>query len=387
MLSAGDTLELSVVGTQEIRHRASIGLDGKIALPFIGRVVAAGKTISVLHSDVQQMFSNRSFVQKAPDGRETLLAIDPVSVTLDVAEYRPVYINGDVSSPGEKPFKVGLTIRQLIAVAGGYDVMRLRMSNPFLEQADLRAEYEQLWRDLIKYEFQKTRVKAELAGSTSLPSTTSDAPISNELKQEIARLEGAKLRLNLDDYNKQRKHIEQLIEESNRLASVLSKQYDDESEGVKADLASFERVNELHGRGTVPVTRLTDERRLLLISSTRALQTKAQLSQVNREQKENVRALEKLDEQRTLALTNEIQEVQLSAATVRSRLQAVSEKLFYTSMIKSQVTRGNREQPRVKIFRKIEGGVKEIDATEDTEVLPGDMVEVALRLDPLRFSN
>ena len=50
-----------------------------------------------------------------------------------MAEYRPVYINGDVSKPGEYPYRPATTARQLVAVAGGYDIMRIRMNNPYLE--------------------------------------------------------------------------------------------------------------------------------------------------------------------------------------------------------------------------------------------------------------
>jgi polysaccharide export outer membrane protein len=42
-------------------------------------------------------------------------------------EQRPVYLNGDVSRPGEQRYRLGLTVRQAIALAGGYHIMRFRM--------------------------------------------------------------------------------------------------------------------------------------------------------------------------------------------------------------------------------------------------------------------
>ena len=50
-----------------------------------------------------------------------------------VAEYRPVYVNGDVSKPGEYPYRPTTTARQVVALAGGYDIMHIRMNNPYLE--------------------------------------------------------------------------------------------------------------------------------------------------------------------------------------------------------------------------------------------------------------
>ena len=71
--------------------------------------------------------------------------IDADEVTTVIAEYRPIYVNGDVSKPGEYPYRPSITARQLVAVAGGYDILRTRMNNPYLESADLRSEYGSLW--------------------------------------------------------------------------------------------------------------------------------------------------------------------------------------------------------------------------------------------------
>ena len=71
-------------------------------------------------------------------------------VTLSVAEYRPVYVNGDVAKPGQQTFRAGLNVRQALALAGEYDVMRFRAKDPFLESADLRSEYISPWTDFAR---------------------------------------------------------------------------------------------------------------------------------------------------------------------------------------------------------------------------------------------
>ena len=42
-------------------------------------------------------------------------------VVATVVEYRPIYVNGDVSKPGEHPFRPQMTVRQAVALSGGYD--------------------------------------------------------------------------------------------------------------------------------------------------------------------------------------------------------------------------------------------------------------------------
>jgi len=43
-----------------------------------------------------------------------------------------------------------MTVRQAIALSGGYDMVRLRIDNPTLLSADLRGEYESLGRSSLK---------------------------------------------------------------------------------------------------------------------------------------------------------------------------------------------------------------------------------------------
>ncbi|MGY8685937.1 hypothetical protein Q2941_50865 [Bradyrhizobium sp. UFLA05-153] len=83
-------------------------------------------------------------------------------------EYRPIYVNGDVSKPGEYPYRPSTTARQLIAVAGGYDIMHMRMNNPYLESADLRSQYGSLWTEFAKEEARIWRIKNELGDGSQI---------------------------------------------------------------------------------------------------------------------------------------------------------------------------------------------------------------------------
>ena len=79
------------------------------------------------------------------------MVIDPEEITVDIAEYRPVYVSGDVSKPGELGYRVGMTVRQVVALAGGYDLLRFRADrDPTMELADLRGDYETLWTEFAR---------------------------------------------------------------------------------------------------------------------------------------------------------------------------------------------------------------------------------------------
>jgi polysaccharide biosynthesis/export protein len=103
-----------------------------------------------IRAKIGAALATKAFRMRAPDARENVIVIDADEVTATVAEYRPIYVNGDVSKPGEYPYRPSITARQLVALAGGFDIMRMRMNNPYLEAADLRSEYNTLWTEFAK---------------------------------------------------------------------------------------------------------------------------------------------------------------------------------------------------------------------------------------------
>ena len=141
LLRPGDVIEMSVVGAPDLRQSVTVNLDGEASFPLIGQIRVAGSPLSAVRTKVIQVLSTKFYHRRGPDGRESPIVITPEEINVAIAEYSPVYIDGDVAKPGAVSYRPGLTARQAIALAGGYDVMRLRGHDPFLETADFRAEY------------------------------------------------------------------------------------------------------------------------------------------------------------------------------------------------------------------------------------------------------
>src|SRR5215207_7026411 len=89
-LNAGDVLELSVAGIPELRQRGTIGMDGRLSLPLIGSLPAAGMTQSALEQKVKETLSAKPIRQRTPEGREYLTVVGPDDIALSVQEYRPI---------------------------------------------------------------------------------------------------------------------------------------------------------------------------------------------------------------------------------------------------------------------------------------------------------
>jgi polysaccharide export outer membrane protein len=274
-----------------------------------GRNASASRpALTQIRANIGAALASKVYRQRMLDGREAVIVIDADEVTAIVAEYRPIYANGDVSKPGESPYRPAITARQLIAVAGGYDIMRIRMNNPYLESADLRSEYGSLWTELAKEQAHMWRIKNELGeGSQINPGALTDVPIARSAISEIVHAETEYLKTKQSDYQQEKAFLQRAVRQGDDEVRVLSDQQKKDEEGLQSDLEDLQKPTDLFGKGSLISPRVTDARRAALLSSTtRKLQTSAQLLQVKKQQDEFVRKLTKLDDQRRLDLLHEL---------------------------------------------------------------------------------
>jgi polysaccharide export outer membrane protein len=106
VLGPGDKLRITVFNEPSLTGEFAISSGGVLAFPLVGDVPASGATLS--------SFTER-LRQKLADG----YLRDP-KVSMEVVNYRPFYILGEVNKPGEYPYSSGLTIVNAIATAGGF---------------------------------------------------------------------------------------------------------------------------------------------------------------------------------------------------------------------------------------------------------------------------
>src|ERR1700687_2895579 len=109
-LHAGDVIEISVAGIPALKQRVPIQLDGTISFPLLGTLPVAGLSPAAVQAKVQATLAAKVFPQRTSDGRETAVTIEPDEVTATVAEYRPIYVNGDVPNPGEPASRPLMTV-------------------------------------------------------------------------------------------------------------------------------------------------------------------------------------------------------------------------------------------------------------------------------------
>jgi polysaccharide export outer membrane protein len=379
-LRPGDAVEMTIIGPQELRLRSSIAFDGTISLPLLGQTNAADMTLSELRAKVVQQVSSKIYRQRTPEGREIAHVLSPDDISFTIAEYRPIYLDGDVTRPGEQPFRPGMTVRQAVAVAGGYDVMRFRMNNPILESADLKAEYQSLWIEYARVQAQTWRLRMEL-GEVVSSAPKIDAPVSQETIQKFVGTEKEQLKVRNSDLDKEKSRLRDAIDQARMQLRILAEKKVKDEEGNQADNSDLDRLRQLLEKGTTINVRISEARRAALMSSTQLLQTIVEISNIERQRTEYARQLERTDDQRRISVLAELQEANLRLAQITTRLQTVSEKLLYTSTLQSHLVRGKGGRPSFEVFRTGRNGRERLEADEETRLLPGDVVDITLHVD------
>jgi polysaccharide export outer membrane protein len=105
-LGSGDKIRVTVFNEKDLSGDFDVNDQGLVALPLIGQVKVGGLTLS----EAQDLITARY-------GKDYL--VNP-RVNVEVLNYRPFFIIGEVKTPGSYPFVSGMTIVNAVALAGGY---------------------------------------------------------------------------------------------------------------------------------------------------------------------------------------------------------------------------------------------------------------------------
>ncbi len=105
-VGSGDRLNVRVFGQQDLTSQYRVDSDGSISLPLIQSTRVAGLT----SRQVEQVLTRKLKAGYLRDPK----------VSVEVAEFRPFFILGEVRNSGRYPYVSGMTVQNAIAIGGGY---------------------------------------------------------------------------------------------------------------------------------------------------------------------------------------------------------------------------------------------------------------------------
>jgi len=105
-LDSGDKLRIVVFGQDALSNNYTVDAAGQVTLPLAGAIEARGLTTAQLGNAIAGRLKS-GYVR------------DP-SVAVEIETYRPFFVLGEVTYPGQYPYVPNMTAENAIAIAGGF---------------------------------------------------------------------------------------------------------------------------------------------------------------------------------------------------------------------------------------------------------------------------
>jgi polysaccharide export outer membrane protein len=375
-LDGGDVLDISVVGIPALHTKAAIDVDGNIAFPLIGQVKAAGSSIDDLAAQISKLLGDKAAGSSTSEPR--LSRITAHEIMIQVVEYCPIYLNGAVTRPGPQPFRPGLTVRQAISVAGG--VGRSAQAGALTDDGlwiDYARDLSRIWRLQAERGYLDGETQVNVPSSSksqlspdlvsSLKSAVDGIPLPVSVLSQITASESDQFLLTKAAYIEEREYLVKARGEVDAQLAMLLKQQANEQSESDQDAHEFDQVRALYSAKLTTLDKVSEVRHQTLSISNQLVQASSQISLTQRERDTLNDRLRQLESDRRVAIANEIEEANVNLAKIRTSLQALGEH--------AGEARAERKL-QIAIVRKTHGAPGAVAGTEDTALLPGDIVQI-----------
>jgi polysaccharide export outer membrane protein/exopolysaccharide production protein ExoF len=350
-----------------------VGADGTLFLPFVGQIRAEGTAPGDLARAIGDRLMQRMGLGRPPD------------VAVEIAQYRPFYIVGNVKQPGEFPYRPGLTVLQALGIAGGLPIREGDVSRLGREFITGEGDVGLLALNNVSLLARKARLQSELAGSDDIafPSELKDRA-SNETVALAMDQERKIFAIRKDALATQLRSLRELKDFLQQELASLEQQltfHDKQIELIQKELAG---VSNLVQKGLAVAPReLSLEGTIAQMQSDR-LAAETSMLRVRQEMSKTDIEILNLNNQRSSEVAEGLRETQQQLNEVTNKSDVAIQLLHETQVAVPALLALRQSAARAKpiftIVRPKDGGTDELAAQETTLVEPGDTVKVEIPL-------
>jgi exopolysaccharide production protein ExoF len=364
------TAQATVRDWASISGEYTVGPAGTISVPFIGEMPVKGRTTASIAEDIGKALQQRFGLLDRPDA------------SVEVAEFRPVFVSGDAQTPGRYPYLPGLTVLKAVSLAGG-----VRHSNSFGQRferdfIDARGNYQVLASQRLGLLAARARLTAEADGEDKIdfPKELQDSAQGRKLMADETAFKATRKK-KLDSQLKALADLKTLLQNE---VSSLSQKMETQQRQVDLSRKDLASVGNLAQHGLA-----VNQRVLGLEEKTAELEGKIlDLETASLRAKQDI---SKADQDAASLRNDSDSEIAQTRQQTEADLQAVELKMQMYRDLMAEAAQNDPEvagalqaaaAPTVSysIMRETDGKTSEIQAEESTPVLPGDVVKVDLTL-------
>ncbi|TWI63298.1 polysaccharide export outer membrane protein/exopolysaccharide production protein ExoF [Bradyrhizobium huanghuaihaiense] len=370
-LGVSDRLKIKVQEWPDLSGEYIITPDGVVSLPLIGNVNVVGLRLD----DLAQQISDR--LQRRSEKAERPFA------AVEIIQYRPFSILGDVQRPGEYPFRPGLTVIQAITVAGGYyrpEVGLLRLDRDIaLAKGDIRTLVQKQNRLLAR----EARLTSVIAGreDISLPAELRDQQ-DNPAIAAIAESEQAALAVEYGTIRSETAALEEVKTLYQQEIRSLRGQIEALSQEDGTIQTQLRDMRSLSARGLALMPTLFNLERAAAQISNEKMNMQTAIVRAE----ENIALAEQRLRERTFersrSNTRDLQQTRDEIADVRARIRTAGD-LLTEAQISAPAEARERLAEKTQrsgfiLIRKDGETTRALIAEETTPLMPNDIVKIPM---------
>jgi exopolysaccharide production protein ExoF len=359
------TAEGTVRDWSAISGDYTVGASGGISLPFLGSVPASGKTTSEIADEVGLQLQKLFGLPDRP------------SASVELAQYRPIYLAGEVQTPGEYPFAPDMTVLKAVSLGGGLRRAEngQRFARDFISaQGESSVRIAERNRLLVR----RARLQAEIAekNDIAMPAElkgAADAAGLLESEKALMVSRDKRLKLQLTALAELKSLLQNEIDALGKKSVTQTRQLElvVEDKGRVDVLA--EKGLALSARKLSVEQRIADLQAALLDIDTASLKAKQDVSKASQDET-NLR--NDWDAQLAQELQNTEAELDtLSLKLITSR-DLMTEALVQSADASLTPKPGRTIDINYSIIRQKDGKSTRLAADEGTPIQPGDVVKV-----------
>jgi protein involved in polysaccharide export with SLBB domain len=370
VLDAGDILQFDFLDDEELPVQLTVSTEGYVQVPLLGPQLVGGSTME----EALVALKNK-FVEKG-------LLVDP-RITFSVSTWRPIFILGDVRSPGSYPFQANMTAEMGEGMAGGLPAATSTTEERVLAKARLQAEIVQSSTEIAKEAVLSAKNSAQLANRVSI--TPDDIPATVRNIVDMALFEQLKageedvLKAELSSFKAESKLIDESIVEAERQLGILDELIDNQKRSIKLSEDSLKRGNELMKKGLKTVNDIDDLRRQVAADEARLLSALSAISASKRAVSTLNRDRAQLENTRVKDATRARQDHQANINRLVAQRAGLEEQLLLIANLSIQeASEVKTVEITYKIRRRGTEGNQSIAAAPDTPLHPGDVLFVSI---------
>ncbi len=347
----------------------TIGPTGSLSLPFIGDLPAAGKTTGDVAKIIGEELRGKFALRNLP------------SASVEIAQFRPVFVTGDVTTPGEYPYAPNLTVLKAVSLSGGLrrSDAGQRFARDFIDARGDAAVYDSARGRLLA---RRARLQAEIARAPEIKMPPELEKVPNAA--QLIASEAALMKSRRDRYELQLKALVDLrslleteVQSLNRKAETQKRQL----QLVNDDRDKMARLTE-QGLATSS-RRLTAEERAadlesnMLDTDTAALRAKQDINKANQDE---VNLRNDWEAQRAKELQDTEAELEKLGLQLTTSREMMSEALAQSAEALKFDPAGHSATIKYLVVRDEGQGPKEMTVGENDRLLPGDVIKVSSEL-------